>query len=125
MIMQRLFAVVANEISTLARNSKNAASLIEQISNEISTTVGDIVADYKQILEFVDSKVIKDYDFLVKTSEQYNEDVNTIEQVIIDIKNSSSHLNESISYIRKAIEGIAVSTEDGFRVYADIAGKIA
>lgn len=117
------FAVVANEISNLARNSRNAASQIEEISSEISSAVGDIVADSKEILDFVDTKVIKDYDVLVNTSDQYHEDANTIEQVVTEIMNSATHLNQSISYIRKAVEEITLSTDEGSKGSSDIADK--
>jgi methyl-accepting chemotaxis protein len=117
------FAVVANEIGNLARNSQSAVTQIEAISNEISNVVDDIVDDSKILLDFVDTKVIKDYGVLVQTGEQYHEDANTVEQMVTEIKNSTSQLNESIRYIRKAIDEVTLATEEGSKGSADIAEK--
>jgi len=117
------FAVVANEIGILARNSKNAVSQIEEISNEISNVVEDMVFDSKLLLNFVDTKVIKDYGVLVQTGEQYLNDADTIEQMVMEIKNSTSQLSESIIYIRQAIDEVTLATEEGSKGAADIAEK--
>jgi methyl-accepting chemotaxis protein len=117
------FAVVANEIAVLARNSKTAVSQIEAITSDISLTVEEIVSDCKLILNFVDTKVIKDYGFLVNTGEQYNTDAITVEQMVSEIKNSASQLYESISYIRKAIEEVTVASQEGSKGSSEIAEK--
>ncbi len=117
------FAVVAREISTLAHNSKKAVSQIESISGEISKAVEDIVKDSQLLLEFVDTKVIKDYEVLVKTSEQYDSDADTIERMVTEIKTSANQLSESITFIRKAVEEVTIATNEGSRGSAEIAEK--
>lgn len=117
------FAVVAGEIAKLAFNSKQAVSQIEEISNDISVTVEDIVTDSKQLLEFVDSKVIKDYEFLVETGELYDEDATTVAQMVSEIKNSSIQLNESINYIRRAIDEVTIAAQEGAKGSSEIAEK--
>jgi methyl-accepting chemotaxis protein len=117
------FAVVANEIGNLARNSKNAVSQIEAISNDIADAVQNIVFDSKQLLEFVETKVVKDYGILVQNGEQYQNDANAIQQMVTEIKNSTSSLSESINYIRQAVEEVTIATDEGSRGSADIAEK--
>ncbi len=117
------FAVVAQEIGNLATNSKSAVSKIESISNDISLTVEEIVKDSKLLLNFMDNKVIKDYGILVKTSEQYNEDADVIEKMVSEIKVSASQLGESIGYIRRAIDEVTVSSQEGSRGASEIADK--
>jgi methyl-accepting chemotaxis protein len=107
----------------LARSSKSAVTQIEEISNEISNAVEDIVDDSKLLLNFVDTKVIKDYGVLVQTGEQYNDDANTVEQMVTEIKNSTSQLTQSIRYIRKAIDEVTLATEEGSKGSTDIAEK--
>lgn len=119
------FAVVASEIATLAQNSKNAVSQIELISNAISTTVEDIVSDSRQMLEFMDTKVIKDYGVLVKTGEQYNDDADIVEQMVREIKTSAIQLSESISYIRRAIDEVTKASQEGSKGSSDIAENSA
>ncbi len=117
------FAVVANEIAILARNSKAAVSQIETISNDISLTVEDIITDSKILLDFMDTKVIKDYEILVQTGEQYDEDANTVEQVVTDINNSTHQLYESISYIRRAVDEVTTAAQEGSKGSSEIAEK--
>ena len=115
------FAVVANEIANLAHNSKHAVSQIEEITNDISFTVEDIVTDSKHLLEFVDTKVIKDYAFLVDTGERYDEDAKNIDEMVTEIKNSATQLNESIIYIRRAIDEVTIASQEGAKGSSEIA----
>lgn len=117
------FAVVANEITNLAHNSKNAVSQIETISNDISVSVEDIITASKLLLEFMDTRVIKDYEILVETGEQYNNDAGTVEHMVNDISNSATQLNESISYIRKAIDEVTLASQEGAKGSSEIAEK--
>ncbi len=117
------FAVVASEIANLAHNSKKAVSQIEEITNDISLAVEEIVADSRLLLDFMDTKVIKDYGFLVQTGEQYNEDANTVEQMVTEIKTSAAQLNESIGYIRRAVEEVTLASQEGAKGSSEIADK--
>ncbi len=117
------FAVISGEIAKLALNSKHAVSQIETISNDISAAVEDIVSDSKQLLEFVDTKVIKDYSFLVDTGEQYDGDAKAIELMVSEIKNSASQLNESIMYIRRAIDEVTIASQEGAKGSTEIASS--
>jgi methyl-accepting chemotaxis protein len=107
----------------LARNSKAAVTKIDEITSEISTAVEDIIADSELLLHFVDNKVIKDYGVLVKTSEQYSIDANVVDQMVTEITSSAALLNESISYIKKAIDEVTVASQEGARGSSDIAEK--
>jgi Methyl-accepting chemotaxis protein len=117
------FAVVASEIANLAHNSKAAVSKIDLISSDISATVEEIVAGSTLLLHFVDTKVIKDYDVLVETGEQYNRDANTVDQMVAEIKNTAVQLHESIGYIRKAIDEVTIASQEASRGSSEIAGK--
>ena len=117
------FAVVATEIRVLAENSQNAVSKIESISNEVSSAVEALVIDSKSILDFVDTKVIQDYNVLVHTGEQYSEDANTVQSMVAEIKSSTVHLFESIKYIRQAIDEVTIATNEGASGSTDIAEK--
>ncbi|MDF2540942.1 MAG: methyl-accepting chemotaxis sensory transducer [Herbinix sp.] len=117
------FAVVANEIAVLAKNSKNAVSKIEEISHMISVAVDDMVKDSNSLLEFMDHQVIRDYEVQVKTGEQYDDDAITVEAMVSEIKHSAMQLNESIHYIRQAIDEVTSATNEGSKGSADIAEK--
>lgn len=117
------FAVVANEIRILAENSKAAVSKIEEISGQVAGAVEELVGDSKNLLKFVDDKVITDYKTMVETGEQYDKDAFTVEEVVVDVKNSTDKLMESIQYIRRAIDEVAIATNEGALGSSDIAEK--
>lgn len=117
------FAVVASEIGNLARRSKAAVTQIETITNDISIAVEDIIQDAEGLLAFVDDRVIKDYDTLVNTGEQYTQDAITIEQMVDGIKLSLAQLKESINYIRKAIDEVTMASQEGSKGSTEIAAK--
>lgn len=117
------FAVVAGEIRTLAENSKEAASKIETITKDVSNAVNELVTDSNSLLSFVDNTVINDYQVLVETGEQYNDDATIVESIVKVIKDSTNELYESIKYIRQAIDEVTLATNEGANGTSDIADK--
>lgn len=117
------FAVVAGEIANLAQNSKAAVSQIEVISNDISTSVEEIVTASTQLLTFMDTRVIKDYKILVETGEQYNSDANTVDEMVSELTKSAEQLKESITYIRRAVDEVTTASQEGAKGSSDIADK--
>lgn len=117
------FAVVANEIRILAENSKAAVSKIEEITGEVAGAVEELVEDSKNLLKFVDDKVINDYKIMVETGDQYDRDAFTVEEVMVDVKNSADKLLESVRFIRHSIDEVALATNEGAIGSADIAEK--
>lgn len=117
------FAVVANEIRILADNSWEAVSKIEAITSDVSNAVEELVVAAKNILDFVDNKVIGDYKVLVRTGEQYHDDASSIEAFVSEIKNSTTQLYESIQFIRNAIDEVTIATNEGATGSSEIAEK--
>ena len=79
------FAVVAEEIRVLAENSKNAVSRINDITYNVSEAVESVVQDSKALLDFVDNQVLNDYKMLVDTSKQYDQDADSVQNVVTEI----------------------------------------
>lgn len=119
------FAVVADEIRVLAENSKNAVSRINDITYNVSDAVEGVVEDSRNLLEFVDNQVLKDYDMFVNTSNQYNQDADTVKEVVSEINNIAEQLYSTIKQIRIAIDEITTSAGEGASGTADIAAKIS
>lgn len=119
------FAVVAEEIKILAENSKEAVSKINDITNNVSLAVSSVVEDSTNLLDFVDNQVIKDYEMLVQTSNQYDNDADMVKNVVSEINSISEQLYESIIHIRRAIDEITIATEEGAKGSSDIAIKVS
>lgn len=117
------FSVVADEIRTLAENSKEAVSKIDEIVSDVSQAVYSVVTDSKSLLGFMDNKVIKDYEMLIHTGNQYNADADMVQTVVIEMKQISETLFASMQQIRSAIEEITTAAGEGAEGSSDIASK--
>ncbi len=108
----RGFAVVADEIRTLAENSKNAVSRIQEVTKTIFMAVNNLSTSSGEILEFIDRRVLTDYDILVDTSEQYSQSSASINDMVTDYSASSEELFASMQNMVKAIEEITSASNE-------------
>lgn len=67
----RGFAVVADEIRNLAENSRDTANDIQNISVLVTEAVRVLSENAEEMLKFVGTDVIKDYDGFVDVVNQY------------------------------------------------------
>ncbi|PKM51442.1 MAG: methyl-accepting chemotaxis protein [Firmicutes bacterium HGW-Firmicutes-7] len=117
------FAVVADEIRKLAEDSKNTVGKIQGVVKEVVESVEGLVKDSGNVLVFVDKQVIKDYEILVKTSQQYSEDADYINGLMGSFTETSKHLHGSIEHMLKAIEEITGAANEGAEGATNIAEK--
>lgn len=109
----RGFAVVANQIGKLAEDSQKSVTQIQNVTDYVLESVENLSNCSMQLLEFMDQRVLRDYEMLVNTSEQYNEDANLVEDIISDFANTVEQLNGTINEIGNAIKEIATATNEG------------
>ena len=60
------FAVVADEIRNLADSSRDTANNIQNINNIVTAAVGRLSDNAKDMIQFIDDKVLRDYDDFVE-----------------------------------------------------------
>ncbi len=118
------FAVVADEIRKLAEDSNKAVSRINAITSNVSDTVTSMVQDSQELLAFVDTQVLKDYQVFVKTSDQYNQDSDQVQTVVMEINHVALQLVETIRQIRLAIDEISRASIEGAEGTTLIAEKL-
>jgi methyl-accepting chemotaxis protein len=126
----RGFAVVADEIRKLAENSKKTVSEIQRTTDTVVISVQNLSDNSRKILDFIDTKVMKDYEVLVQTGEQYNNDAYMIDDIVTELSATTQELSASMQNMIKAINEIAASSTeeaDGISQIAhsssDVAGK--
>jgi len=117
----RGFAVVAEEIRKLAEGSNNAVETIKEVTAEVLEAVESLAAGSNEIMKFIDQRVVKDYNNLVKTGEDYSQSSVTIKDMISDFSATSEELLASIDNLVKALDEISRASSEGAEGTAHIA----
>ncbi len=105
------FAVVASEISSLAENSRQTAGNIQVISNEVTEAVTSLATNANQVLEFINTTVLADYDAFVDTGEKYEETARLINEMLDGISTQSQSLNTIMGEMADSVTSISESVE--------------
>ncbi len=119
----RGFAVVADEIRKLAEGSQSSASRIQEVTNTVLSVVNALSMSSMDIVEFIDKKVLGDYEYLVKASERYNELSMVMDDIVTDFSSTSEELLASIQNMVQAISQISASANDEAAGASNIAKK--
>ena len=117
------FAVVAEEIRKLSEQSKSTVSEIQNVTKDILLSVNNLSENSKNMLSFVDTKILEDYRLLVDTSEQYNNDAKYYNGFSNELSSTSEILLTLIQDMVKAIDEISTATNAGAQETQDIAIK--
>ena len=106
------FAVVANEISTLASHSQAAAADISRINEEVTSAVTSLSSNAQDMLSFINSEVIADYDDYVETGEKYEQTASYIHDLLSDFHNNADHLDNVMTDMTDSISTISCSVKE-------------
>ncbi|MCR5716201.1 MAG: methyl-accepting chemotaxis protein [Lachnospiraceae bacterium] len=111
----RGFAVVAQEISELADNSRQTAGNIQTISAEVTDAVQNLSKNAMEVMEFINTTVLADYDAFVKTGEKYEDTAETMNRFCREFAYKAEDLrnimNEIVNSIESIIDSVNQSTE--------------
>ncbi|TGE39314.1 methyl-accepting chemotaxis protein [Desulfosporosinus fructosivorans] len=121
----RGFAVVADEIRKLAEDSKNAVNEIQNVTKLVVASVENLTENSEKVLEFLDTTVIKDYNFMVETGEQYHKDADYVEGLVTDFSTTANQLDLSIQELVQAINEITMATSESAQGTDNIAMKVS
>lgn len=119
------FAVVAEEIRKLAEDSKNLVEKIQSVTTGVVNSVSNLSNNSLELLEFVDKNVAKDYETLVSTGEQYNNDAMLVDSLVADLSSTSEELSSTMEGMIKAINEISSATQEEAEGASHIAQKTA
>lgn len=108
----RGFAVVANEIKKLSEDSKNAVSKIQQVTKRVMDSVENLSESSSEILDFIKQNVIKDYESLVNTGEQYYKNAAYMEEFVSNLSIVLEEIMASMEDVTKSIGEVAASNNE-------------
>ena len=127
------FAVVAEEISSLAENSRHTAGNIQKISQEVTQAVTKLSGNATEVLDFINTTVIADYDSFVETGAQYEDTAVLINRMLDkftakaeNLKSIMNEMSSSISSIAHSVQesaqAINMSANNSSQIVSDIQG---
>ncbi|NLM73299.1 MAG: methyl-accepting chemotaxis protein [Clostridiaceae bacterium] len=117
------FAVVAREIRNLAENSKKTVNEIQEVTKLVLESVQSLSGSVEQVLDFLENYVVKDYEMLVETGEQYNNDAQLLNEMVTNLSATTEQLYASINSMSKAINDVASASEEGASETTELANE--
>ena len=115
------FAVVADEIRVLAENTRKTASGIQDVNSRVTNAVNALVTSAEEMLQYMTSNVIADYEGFVDVVDNYKNDVDNIDVILNNFKTKSNDLETIASDMADGIQKITVAMEDSTKTVSDIA----
>jgi methyl-accepting chemotaxis protein len=106
------FAVVADEIRELADSSRNTATRIQEISVMVTDAVKKLMNCANDMMNYINNKVISDYDNYVTSGVQYSKDSIYIHGVMSEFEQKSSNLNDTMASMVESFHGISKAIEE-------------
>ena len=127
----RGFAVVAEEISSLADNSRQTAANIQKISQDVTSAVKDLSDNAMQVLEFINTTVLSDYDSFVEVGEKYENTASIIDEMLSKFDEKAENLNvimdqmaESVTSINESVQESTVAINTSATNSTEIVGQM-
>lgn len=100
------FAVVASEISKLANHSAEATMQIQDVSKEVISAVSELATESQKMARFIDEVAMQGYEKLLRTSENYQDDVDTMNRKMQDFAKESMKLRQNIDFVQQTVQAI-------------------
>ena len=107
------FGVVANEIKELADVSRSNVKEIQNITNVVVQSVEELKKSSLEVIAFIDNQVIPDYQKLLSTGVNYNDDADLFNNLLNGVKDVSCELLGNIEGMVEAIDEITVAATEG------------
>ncbi|NAS19945.1 methyl-accepting chemotaxis protein, partial [Clostridium butyricum] len=107
------FSVVAEEIRSLAEQSKEAVENIQNVTKDVTNSVASLSDNSNMLLNFVKEDVSKDYDSFIEVAEKYENDAAFVEGLITDFSATAEELTASLDNVLTAIDEVAKTASEG------------
>lgn len=121
----RGFSVVADEIQTLAEQSKDTVLQIQDVTSRVIEAVENLSGSATALLEFVTGDVVRDYQFMLEIGEKYSGDAEFVRDLVTDFSSSAQELSASMGDILQSVQWVAQAAGQGAEGTTGIANKVS
>lgn len=119
------FSVVAEEIRRLAEQSQNEVNEIQNVTDKVRASVGNLIQNSAEFLNFISSDVDKDYKNMLAIADEYSNDARYLNNLVDDFRISAKELLADIGAITNMIEAVAAASNEGAEGTSEIARSIS
>lgn len=101
------FAIVADEVKKLAEQSNGTASEIQEVVNNIATSVNELTRNSKNLMQFIKTNVIVEYGNVILYGNGFANDAGTFKEFAKSVSSLSDILSESVQTLTGTIGEMA------------------
>ncbi len=117
------FAVVADEIRVLADGSKETANNIQQISKGVVEAVMKLADNANNLVNFINERILPDYEILEQTGEQYLHDSITVDQMMVEMRESMENIGAMMRDVAQSNDNITNNVQESAQGVTGIVGN--
>ncbi|WFA08280.1 methyl-accepting chemotaxis protein [Tissierella sp. Yu-01] len=119
----RGFAVVADEIRKLAEGSNKSVIEIQNVANDITKAVNQLIDNTSNLIGFLENDILQDYEMMVSAVLDYKADGSSLNDMISDLSATSEELSATVSNISTSMADVSITVEDSNLATMNIAEK--
>ena len=106
------FAVVAGEIGSLASDSAQSAAEIQKVSAEVISAVNELADEARSMIEFINGPAMEGFKLLASTSDDNSKNAEAIDDMVSQLADLSSSVQENIESINEATNSVNIAVEE-------------
>ena len=108
----RGFAVVATEIQSLSENTKSIANRIQETNVIVLDSVHELVANANELLEYLTSSILVDYDKFVENAVENQNGITEINNLLMKFSEHAKTMEELTESLSAGISEISIASEN-------------